>query len=78
MIKPQIVNKLKSINELQLLTHIAKKEDWQHSNLTRKNLAELYDVAEVTIKKNLFKLLQKTLIEKVSKGVYRINKEILQ
>jgi len=78
MIKPQIVNKLKSINELQLLTYLSKTDTWTHNRFARECASEFLGIAEITLKKNLKSLLQKTFIEKISKGVYRINKEVIQ
>lgn len=78
MIKPEVINKLRSITELQLLTHIVKNGDWIHSKYTRPIIADLMGVAEITVKKTLKNLVQKTLVEKISKGLYRINKDIIQ
>lgn len=77
MIKPQIVNKLKSINELQLLIYLSNTDTWTHNRFARECAAEFLGIAEITLKKNLKSLLQKTFIKKISKGVYKVNKKIL-
>lgn len=78
MIKPQVVNKLKSINELQLLSFMEMRPQWIHNKEGREFISNLFGIAEITVKTTLKSLLQKTFIEKISKGVYRINKDILQ
>lgn len=80
MIKPQIVNKLKSINELSLLQYLALREDYTftHNQHNRTIISDYCGIAEITVKKTLKSLLIKGFIEKISKGVYRINKDILQ
>lgn len=78
MIKPQIVNKLKSINELQLLIFIESRPQWIHNAEGREYISKLIGIAEITVKKNLKSLLQQTFINKISKGIYTINKDILQ
>ena len=78
MIKPQIVNKLKSINELQLLMLIANVDTWQHSLVTRAVTASLLDIAQITLKVTLKKLVDRGFVVRTAKGIYKINKEILQ
>ncbi len=78
MIKPQIVNKLKSINELQLLTYLSRVGEWTHNKDTRVVIAGMLTIAEVTLKKSLKTLLNKGFINKPSKGVYTINKDVIQ
>ena len=78
MIKPQIVNKLKSINELQLLTYLSRVGEWTHNKDTRPVIAGVLDMAEITLKKGLKSLLGKGFINKITKGVYTINKDIIQ
>lgn len=78
MIKPQIVNKLKSINELQLLTYLETEQTWTHNKYSRHWVSECLLMAEITIKKSLKSLVDKGFITKPSKGVYTINKEVIQ
>lgn len=78
MIKPQIVNKLKSINELQLLTYLSRVGEWTHNKETRPVIAGALDMAEITLKKGLKTLINKGFINKITKGIYTINKDILQ
>ena len=79
MIKPQIVNKLKSINELQLLTFLELEQgEWVHNKYSRQFVAEFLLMAEITLKKGLRSLLNKGFINKIAKGVYTINKDIIQ
>lgn len=77
MIRPEIVNKLKSINELQLLIYLNEQENWNHCSVNRAYLSNYLDIAEITLKKNLRSLLDKGLIEKISKGIYKVNKKLL-
>lgn len=77
MIKPQIINKLKSINELQLLIYLSRVGEWTHNKHTRPVIADVLDMAEITLKKGLRSLIDKGFIRKTSKGLYTINKDII-
>lgn len=78
MIKPQIVNKLKSINELQLLMYFSTTDRWEHTQENRTQLAESLSIAEITLKVALKSLKEKGLIDRVAKGIYKIHEDILQ
>lgn len=78
MIKPEIVNQLNAIHELQLLMYLEKIDEWKHTSSSRLILSESLSIAEVTLKVALKKLKNKGFIERVSKGIYKIRKETLQ
>ena len=78
MIKPQIVNKLKSIHEIKFLMQLEEMDSWTHNIFNRQQMSSSLFIAEITFKCMLRRLTQKNIIEKISKGVYRINKEVLQ
>lgn len=78
MIRPEVVNQLNAIHELQLLMHLEKENEWKHTSSSRLILSESLSIAEVTLKVALKKLKNKGYIERVSKGLYKIRKEIVQ
>ena len=77
MIKPEVVNQLNAIHELQLLMYLERIDEWKHTSSSRLILSESLSIAEVTLKVALKNLKRRGFIERVSKGLYRIRKEIL-
>ena len=78
MIKQEVISKLKSINELKLLNEIANVSTWKHNSVTRMMTAGSLSIAEITLKCCLKSLLDKGLIQKTVRGLYNINKDIIQ
>lgn len=78
MIKPEVVNQLNAIHELQLLMYLESNGEWKHSSSSRLILSESLSIAEVTLKVALKNLKKKGFIERVSKGLYKIRKETVQ
>lgn len=78
MIKPEVVNQLNAIHELQLLMYLEKIDNWKHTSSSRLILSESLSIAEVTLKVALKNLKKKGFIERISKGLYKIDKKILQ
>ena len=77
MIKPGIVNKLKSIHELQLLLYISKLDEWEHTIESRRFLSDKLSIAGITIKVALRRLKYIGFILRTSRGIYKINKDII-
>lgn len=75
MIKPEVVNQLSAIHELQLLMHLSKVPEWKHNKVSREELADSLSIAEITVKVALRSLKNKGLIDRVRKGVYKIKQE---
>lgn len=78
MIKPEIVNRLKSIHELQLLLYLSKLDEWKHTRESRRLLSDSLSIAGITIKVALRRLRAEGLISRASKGIYKINKVCLE
>ena len=78
MIKPQIVNKLKSIHEVKFLMQMEGLDSWTHNIFNRQQMASSLFIAEITLKCMLSRLTGKGILEKVSKGIYKISKDAIQ
>jgi len=77
MIKPEVVKRLNAIHELSLLMFLEKEIEWKHTSHSRLILADSLNIAEVTVKVALKNLRKNGLIDRVSKGVYKIRKEVI-
>lgn len=83
MIKPEVVNQLNSIHELQLLMYLIQMEEygmkeWKNTKENRKILGDHLSIAGITVKVALRRLVDKEFITKVRRAVYKINKDICQ
>ena len=78
MIKPEVVNQLNAIHELQLLMYLEKQDTWKHDKYSRSILCDSLSIAEITLKVALKTLRSKGFIDRVSKGVYKIKQDSTQ
>lgn len=75
-----ITNKINFLSELRMLNaiaHLYADNQWEHTLDTRRVICTQAEIQPSTFKKNLSLLVDKGLLIKVDRGIYKINSEIL-